>query len=233
MEAVHYKLKTKNSIIGILVASCVIMCWFFSLYFLLNWNFKWTNPLIYLMVFVQMHLYTGLFITAHDAMHGTISSNRIINNFFGYLAVFLYAGFFYKGLYSKHHLHHSHVHTENDPDYAPHGFWRWYFHFMLNYVTIIQLIVMAIAFNVLKIWVNQQSLLLFWVLPSFLSTFQLFYFGTYLPHKGEHDNEYQSSTLRKNHFYAFITCYFFGYHLEHHQKPGMPWWKLYQTKQDR
>ncbi|MDQ1141520.1 fatty acid desaturase [Pedobacter agri] len=41
-----------------------------------------------------MHLYTGLFITAHDAMHGTISSNKTINNFFGYLAVFIYAGVF-------------------------------------------------------------------------------------------------------------------------------------------
>lgn len=186
--------------------------------------------MVYLMIFVQMHLYTGLFITAHDSMHGTISSNKTINNFIGHLSVFLYAGFFYNKLYAKHHKHHSHVHTEEDPDFAPHGFWRWYLSFMLNYVTIIQLVIMAVAFNVLQIWIEQRNLLLFWVLPSLMSTFQLFYFGTYLPHKGEHENEYHSSTLQKNHLLAFFTCYFFGYHLEHHQKPGTPWWQLYKTK---
>ncbi|MBC6112555.1 fatty acid desaturase [Pedobacter fastidiosus] len=223
-------MKINKSYTGIIVALTVIGCWLTLLYSLLTWNFVWTNPLVYLLILVQMHLYTGLFITAHDAMHGTISSNKTVNNILGYISVFLYAGFFYNTLLTKHHKHHSHVHTEEDPDYANHGFWRWYLSFMMNYVTVIQLIIMAVAFNVLKIWVNQENLLLFWVLPSLMSTFQLFYFGTYLPHKGEHDNEYHSSTLQKNHFIAFITCYFFGYHLEHHQKPGMPWWQLYKTK---
>ncbi len=177
-----------------------------------------------------MHLYTGLFITAHDAMHGTITDNKAINNAIGYLSVFLYAGFFYSRLYTNHHKHHNYVHTNADPDFAPHSFWKWYFRFMLNYITITQLIIMAVSYNVLKIWVDEKNLLLFWVLPSLLSTFQLFYFGTYLPHKGEHDNEYHASTLRKNHFFAFITCYFFGYHLEHHQKPGIPWWQMYKMK---
>ena len=223
-------MKRNNSLTGVFVALAVIICWFVSLYSLLNWNFSWSNPLVYVMILVQMHLYTGLFITAHDSMHHTISSNRGINNFLGYLSVFLYAGFFYNRLYSKHHKHHSHVHTDQDPDYSPNGFWKWYFSFMMNYVSVIQLIIMAVAFNVLQIWVSQTNLLLFWVLPSLLSTFQLFYFGTYLPHKGEHDNEYHATTLKKNHFVAFISCYFFGYHLEHHQKPGMPWWQLYKTK---
>ncbi|WP_421941110.1 fatty acid desaturase [Pedobacter sp.] len=215
---------------GILVAAAVISCWFALLCFLLQWGFSWSNPCVYLLVLLQMHLFTGLFITAHDAMHSTISSDKKMNNLIGYLAVFLYAGFFYNRLYAKHHQHHRHVHTVDDPDYADKGFWKWYLRFMLNYVTITQLIIMAIAYNLLKIWFPEQNLLLFWVLPSLLSTFQLFYFGTYLPHKGEHDNEYQSATLKKNHFLAFISCYFFGYHLEHHQKPYLPWWQLYKTK---
>jgi beta-carotene ketolase (CrtW type) len=89
---------------------------------------------------------------------------------------------------------------------------------------------MAGAFNVLQIWVDQTNLLLFWVLPSLLSTLQLFYFGTWLPHRGEHDNPHHSRTLKKNHLLAFLTCYFFGYHFEHHQAPGMPWWRLWRTK---
>ena len=223
-------MKKNHAYLGVLIAVVLIAVWLSSLSFLLSWNFFWSNPLVYLMIFIQMHLYTGLFITAHDAMHGTISSNKTVNNFIGYLSVFLYAGFFYNRLYAKHHKHHSHVHTEEDPDFAPHGFWKWYLRFMLNYVTIIQLIIMAAAFNVLQIWFEQQNLLLFWVLPSLLSTFQLFYFGTYQPHKGYHENEYHSSTLQKNHLLAFFTCYFFGYHLEHHQKPATPWWQLYKTK---
>ncbi|WP_082468408.1 fatty acid desaturase [Pedobacter sp. R20-19] len=223
-------MKKNHAYLGVLIAVVLIAVWLSSLSFLLSWNFSWSNPLVYLMIFIQMHLYTGLFITAHDAMHGTISSNKTVNNFIGYLSVFLYAGFFYNRLYAKHHKHHSHVHTEEDPDFAPHGFWKWYLRFMLNYVTIIQLIIMAAAFNVLQIWFEQQNLLLFWVLPSLLSTFQLFYFGTYQPHKGDHENEYHSSTLQKNHLLAFFTCYFFGYHLEHHQKPATPWWQLYKTK---
>lgn len=222
--------KTKSFEFGVLMAVLVIACWFGLLILLLNWQFSWANPLVYVLIFVQMHLFTGLFITAHDAMHGTISSNKTLNNLIGSLSVFLYAGFFYRNLYKKHHLHHSEVHTELDPDYSPNGFFKWYFHFMMNYLTVIQVVIMALAFNVLKIWFDQSNLLLFWVLPSLLSTLQLFYFGTYSPHKGEHDNKFCASTLKKNHFMAFVTCYFFGYHLEHHQKPYLPWWQLYKTK---
>ena len=78
---------------------------------LMQWHFSFTNPLVYLFVLVQMHLYTGLFITAHDAMHGTVSSNKTINNSVGFIATFVYAAFWYPKLYTKHHQHHQHVHT--------------------------------------------------------------------------------------------------------------------------
>jgi beta-carotene ketolase (CrtW type) len=89
---------------------------------------------------------------------------------------------------------------------------------------------MAIIFNILKIWIPESNLFFFWVLPSLLSTLQLFYFGTWLPHHGEHDNKHQSGSQHKNHLVAFLTCYFFGYHYEHHDSPGTPWWKLWQIK---
>ena len=31
---------------------------------------------------------------------------------------------------------------------------------------------------------------------------------------------------------AMVSCYFFGYHFEHHDSPGTPWWKLYAVKND-
>jgi beta-carotene ketolase (CrtW type) len=45
------------------------------------------------------------------------------------------------------------------------------------------------------------------------------------------DNKQQSRSQRKNHVWAFISCYFFGYHYEHHAQPYLPWWKLPQAKE--
>lgn len=215
---------------GVFVAIAVLGLWFLCIFLLMNWKADLTNPLTYLMILVQMHLYTGLFITAHDGMHGTISSNTFINNFIGQLCTLLYACFPFQNLYTKHHLHHAHVHTENDPDYHNGNFLIWYFNFIREYITWWQIVLMAVIFNILKIWIPESNLLLFWVLPSLLSTVQLFYFGTWLPHHGEHDNKYQSRTQRKNHVFAFLSCYFFGYHFEHHHSPGTPWWQLWKLK---
>lgn len=215
---------------GIIIAFVVIFAWLISLVTLLHWDFSWNNPLVYLMILVQMHLYTGLFITAHDAMHGTISSSLKLNAVIGQICTALYAAFFFKRLNSKHHEHHRHVHTDDDPDYHHGNFISWYFNFMKEYITVYQIIIMALVFNILKVWVSEINLLLFWVLPSLLSTFQLFYFGTWLPHHGEHANKHHSRTQKKNHIAAFFSCYFFGYHYEHHESPGVPWWRLWRMK---
>jgi beta-carotene ketolase (CrtW type) len=28
-----------------------------------------------------------------------------------------------------------------------------------------------------------------------------------------------------------LSCYFFGYHFEHHDSPGTPWWRLWRVKE--
>lgn len=216
-----------TSYLGLFVALLVIGSWVASTLLLMQWRVDFANPLLYLFILMQMHLYTGLFITAHDAMHGTVAPNRVINNSIGYICTLLYAAFLYPQLYTKHHKHHSHVHTAEDPDYHNGGFLAWYVQFIRNYLSIWQIVVMAILFNIFKLWVPQPNLILFWVVPSLLSTLQLFYFGTYLPHKGEHDNKHQSRSQHRNHFLAFFSCYFFGYHYEHHDAPWVPWWKLW------
>jgi hypothetical protein len=35
---------------------------------------------------------------------------------------------------------------------------------------------------------------------------------------------------KKNHVLAFFSCYFFGYHYEHHHSPGTPWWMLWRSQ---
>lgn len=217
---------------GLIIAFSIILLWFFSLIFLLNLQVDYSNPLLYLGLFVQMHLYTGLFITAHDAMHGVVTRNKGLNHFIGGFAAMLFSFNFYWKLFPNHHKHHMHVATADDPDYHSSGkFIPWYLSFLLSYLSFWQFLLMAITFNLLKLVFPISNLVLFWMLPAILSTLQLFYFGTYLPHKGKHSNRHHSGTLKKNHFWAFITCYFFGYHFEHHEFPNTPWWRLWKTKQ--
>ena len=127
-------------------------------------------------------------------MHGTVSANPKVNNLIGQICTALYAVFPYRKLYGKHHQHHKNVHTSDDPDYHEGSFFLWYLRFMLEYISWWQIVVMALIFNILKIWFDETNLILFWVVPSLLSTLQLFYFGTWLPHHGSHDNKHQSRT---------------------------------------
>jgi beta-carotene ketolase (CrtW type) len=215
---------------GFLIAILVIAGWATCIFFLMRWQLHLKNPFTYVMVLVQMHLFTGLFITAHDAMHGTVSTNKGLNTVVGRVCTMLYALFPYNKLKSKHHEHHRFVHSDNDPDFYKGSFLKWYFHFIATYLRWWQIIAMAIIFNTLKMWIAPGNLLMFWIVPSLLSTLQLFYFGTYLPHRGEPHNKHHSRSLKKNHILSFLSCYFFGYHYEHHDSPATPWWKLWQIK---
>lgn len=221
---------------GLLIALTVILLWFAHLIYLLAFTeVSFTSPMMLVHIAIQTYLYTGLFITAHDSMHGQVSPNRAINNGVGRLATWLFAALSYSRLLEKHKLHHRFPGEAGDPDYCTisQNFWRWWFSFLENYVKWWQIVILAVVFNILQIWVNQWNLVLFWVLPSILATFQLFYFGTFLPHRLPHTETmkpHNSRTQKGLHWWAMLSCYFFGYHFEHHESPKTPWWKLYQIK---
>lgn len=215
----------------IILFSCALHLW----YILSHQPLQLTDLFFWLHLLIQMWLFTGLFITAHDAMHGSISKNKAVNNIIGFMATLLYAGMWYPSLIRKHNLHHKFPASENDPDYlvGNQHFFNWWFLFMKQYLTLWQLLFMAALFNIGMIFYSQTALIVFWVIPVFLSTFQLFYFGTYRPHRLPHTSDmtpYQSRSQHRNHFLAFFSCYFFGYHYEHHASPSTPWWKLYRLK---
>lgn len=218
---------------GVLIACMLLVLWTSCLaYLLCFYTLDYFSPLTWLLMLVQTHLYTGIFITAHDAMHGLVSPNRKVNEWIGRVCAGLFAFNFYDNLNRKHHLHHRFVATDQDPDYYNGSFWIWYYNFAKQYITLWQFLLMAVAFNVLSLIFPRENVILFWMVPSVIATFQLFYFGTYLPHRGEHaaDNIHKSRSLPKNDLVAFVTCYFFGYHYEHHNSPGTPWWRLYKEK---
>ncbi|GAB3401530.1 beta-carotene ketolase (CrtW type) [Hymenobacter luteus] len=208
---------------GVLMAALIVAAWAGLLAYLLAfYEPNWRTPWPYLLALLQMHLYTGLFITAHDAI-GTLTAGLFAFNWF-------------PRMLPKHHAHHRHVGTEADPDFhdGRHpGFLFWFVRFAWNYVTVAQVLLMALTYNVLKLFFPQANVIAFWMVPAVLATLQLFYFGTYLPHRGEHapDNPHKSRSQLRQHIWAFVSCYFFGYHYEHHDQPYLPWWRLWRAKE--
>lgn len=224
---------------GVFLAILIILSWGAHLaYILTSVEVSLSNPWMYLHVLIQAYLYTGLFITGHDAMHGTVSNRRKMNEFLGFLSVFLFAGMSYKRLKKNHGKHHKHVATSEDPDYhtGHQNFFVWWANFMWRYLTLTQILIMAALYNVF-VWLlklPEPNVIIFWVLPAILGTLQLFYVGTYLPHRRPHDEAmepHKARTQKKNHLWAMLSCYFFGYHYEHHESPGTPWWQLYKMKE--
>lgn len=215
---------------GLWFAAAILLSWFGLLAYLLHYPIDWRDPLVHGFVLLQTHLYTGVFITAHDAIHGVVAPhNKKLNHAIGVLSATLFAFNSYKTLSAKHHLHHRHSATDHDPDYheGNPNFFAWYYSFLKQYISIRQIVLMAVTYNILKIWFPMWNLIVFWEIPAILSTFQLFYFGTYLPHRGEHHNPpHNARSQRLNHVWGFLSCYFFGYHYEHHAYPYLPWWKL-------
>jgi beta-carotene ketolase (CrtW type) len=226
---------------GILVATLVIVLWAINLIYLLQVEVspeKWNLLPQFLL---QILLYTGLFITAHDAMHGLVGfRNPKLNNFIGQLALTLFALFSLQKMLPKHKKHHTHPASNEDPDYHSDdnsSLVAWYSKFFLGYTSWMQIISLVVLFNIMHhlLGIELINLILFWALPSILSSMQLFYFGTYLPHRDGSPKFVDEHRARSNDYpewLSFLTCYHFGYHHEHHLYPWVPWWKLPKVRRE-
>ncbi len=194
-----------------------------------------------LLVALTCWLNVGLFIVAHDAMHGSLAPHRLaVNRAFGRVALALYAGFSFDALQRKHHEHHRAPGTEHDPDLSashPGDFWPWYLQFLREYFGLKQLAILtAVTGAYLLIGAPYANLLLFWALPAILSSLQLFYFGTYRPHRLEAEAFADDHNARSSGFgwlASLLSCYHFGYHHEHHLAPYVPWWRLPAERRGR
>lgn len=179
-------------------------------------------------------LYTGLFVTAHDALHGSVAPGRPrTNRVVAAVALALYAAFDQRKLRAAHALHHAVPATAGDPDYSEgEGYARWLLRFVLHYFSLRQLLLLALVGNVLihLLGVHPLNLIAVWVAPALLSAVQLFTFGTYLPHRtppGGHGSVHRARSLQLSRPLSFLTCWHFGgRHLVHHEQPWLPWWRL-------
>lgn len=230
------KLESVSTTKGIYLAIAIIGVWTISLLLSLFVDIPHTNIFFIVAIILwQTFLYTGLFITAHDAMHGVVfPTNSKINHFIGLLCVLLYGSLPYKKLLKKHWIHHHSPASESDPDFhnGKHkNFFGWYLHFMKGYWSWGQMISLTIIYNFAHfiLHVPRANLNDFWALPAILSSLQLFYFGTFLPHQEPEDGysePHRAKTMSCPPWLSFIACYHFGYHEEHHEYPHAPWWQL-------
>lgn len=233
-----------QSCVGVSLAVLVILAWFGThIAGVFLFRFPIDPPLLIpVLVALQCWLNVGLFIIAHDAMHGSLAPFRPrLNRAFGRLCLALYAGFSFDRLLTKHFDHHRHSGTALDPDFhadGPTSFWPWFLAFFRRYfgwrefATLAALV--AVYLGVFR--VSTENALVFWALPALLSALQLFYFGTYLPHRHEEEAFSDRHNARSNDFswtVSLLTCFHFGYHHEHHDHPRVPWWRLPRMRAGR
>jgi beta-carotene ketolase (CrtW type) len=236
-----YPLTEKDNVLGVATATLILFLWAMNLLLLLTTRVSAENWYLIPQFVLQILLYTGLFITAHDSMHGLVSHrNRKLNDSYGQLALSLFAFFSIKKMLPKHMDHHRYPASDKDPDYhdGQHpSVGAWFLRFFLGYASWMQIAGLAIIYNILHhvFGIAQLNLILFWLIPSLLSSFQLFYFGTYLPHREDDAGFKDEHRARSNDYpvwLSFLTCYHFGYHHEHHMYPWVQWWKLPRVRKE-
>lgn len=206
----------------------------FSGIFLWQWHWE-SSPVAVLLIVAQAWLSTGLFIIAHDCMHGSLApGSPRINTAVGAICLMIYAGLSYRALLPKHHAHHRFSGTAADPDFhpaAPRRAAPWFVRFFRGYYTHAQLLRITLAAGVyLLLGAPLVNIIAFWAIPALLALGQLFLFGTYLPHRHREQAFPDGHNARSSGWsplLSLLTCFHFGaYHHEHHLQPGTPWWRL-------
>lgn len=203
----------------------------------LSWPAVAVAPLL---ILAQSWLGAGMFIVAHDSMHGSLAPGRPrLNAAIGQLCVGAYAAFSYRTLNVCHHQHHRMPGSAADPDFhadRPEAFGPWFVAFFTRYFGLRELLIVS-AVVVVYLFVlkaNALNMMLFWGLPAIVSAVQLFVFGTWLPHRPDHDafpDRHNARSTRFGRPLSLLTCFHFGgYHHEHHLYPSVPWWQLPSTR---
>ncbi len=223
----------RQTLIGLTLAGLVFAAWI-VLHVLAVWRLDATvHPLAALACLLGLTwLSVGLFIVAHDAMHGSLAPGHAeINAAIGTLALVLYAGFSFQRIIVKHRMHHIAPGTDDDPDFARAGPFSWYRAFIDRYFGRREALILIGATALYALLLGPRwPYVAFWTIPSLLASFQLFWFGTYLPHRPGPEPFPDRHNARSPHmskWASLLTCFHFGgYHHEHHLSPGSPWWRL-------
>lgn len=240
----HYvSLPSRNTqrVLGLALAAMIAGGWlgihFYAMFlFELSWN-AW--PQIVLIAGLQCWLSVGVFIVCHDAMHGSLAPGwQRVNSALGAVLLFLYAGFAWRKIRDAHFAHHKHTGQVGDPDFDtahPTRFWAWYGTFFKRYFGWQALIYVhtVVGIYLFVFDVSFMQIFLLYGAPALLSSLQLFYFGTYRPHRhgaGEFPDAHNARSDEFSTLASLASCFHFGYHLEHHRRPDVPWWALPEAR---
>jgi beta-carotene/zeaxanthin 4-ketolase len=232
--------------VGLALALAIAGSWLgIHAYGMFVFELTWSNwPLALAMAAVQCWLSVGVFIVCHDAMHGSLVPGRPrVNAAIGAVLLALYAGFAWRQLRDAHFDHHKLAGRPGDPDFDEHNpghFWRWYGTFFRRYFGWRSLVFVHTVVGIywLVIGIPMVQIVLLYGLPALGSSLQLFYFGTFRPHRhesGEAAAGFAANPFPDRHntrsedfgtLASLASCFHFGYHLEHHRRPDVPWWAL-------
>jgi beta-carotene ketolase (CrtW type) len=231
-----------QGVIGLVLALAIAGSWLgIHAYGMFVFELTWSNwPFALMLAAVQCWLSVGVFIVCHDAMHGTLAPGRPkLNAGIGAVLLALYAGFGWKQMRDAHFTHHKLSGHAGDPDFDEHhpdNFWRWYGTFFRRYFgwRSILFVHTVVGIYWLLLGIPMAQIVMLYGLPALASSLQLFYFGTYRPHCHREGHPFADRhNARSNDFGTFAslaTCFHFGYHLEHHHRPDVPWWGLPAAK---
>ena len=237
---------TRQTVTSLALAGLILAGWLAGHVYAVWFLHVGEQPLLAVFLFAwQAWLSVGLFIVAHDCMHGSLAPFRPwLNAAVGSLVLRLYMGFSYGRLIAKHHAHHRHSGTEGDPDFDadhPSDPARWYWTFMRRYLdwyvfwvtgALVTLYVAAL------LWaggVERAMHILFWTGPSLRRLHAALLFRHLPPASPREEGETfgDAHNSRSNDYPAWaslLTCFHFGYHHEHHDNPHVPWWGLPATR---
>ncbi len=231
-----------QSVIGLALAALIAGGWLaIHFYGMFVFELTWASlPVALALATVQVWLSVGVFIVCHDAMHGSLAPGmKRVNSVIGAGLLMLYAGFNWRTLRDAHFTHHKLSGHTGDPDFDednPGNFLRWYWTFFKRYFGWQSLVFVhtVVGIYLLVFDVPFMQILVLYGAPALLSSLQLFYFGTFRPHHHSAEHTFADRhNARSNDFGALaslVTCFHFGYHLEHHRQPEVPWWALPAAK---
>ncbi|MEO0463564.1 MAG: fatty acid desaturase [Pseudomonadota bacterium] len=240
MSTARHSLPSQSAqrFVGLGLAALIAGAWLgIHFYGMFVFELTWASlPLALAMAAVQIWLSVAVFIVCHDAMHGTLAPGwPRVNAAIGASLLMLYAGFKWKRMRDAHFVHHKLSGRVGDPDFDeehPSNFLRWYWTFFKRYFGWFSLIFVHTVVGIYLFVFNIDFMQIFvlYGAPALLSSLQLFYFGTYRPHHQAADKPFADRHNARSNEYStlasLLTCCHFGYHLEHHRAPHVPWWAL-------
>ncbi|GAB5480493.1 MAG: hypothetical protein Pars92KO_02500 [Parasphingorhabdus sp.] len=230
-----------QAVIGLSLIAAILGTWlavhvYAMFFYRIDHNNWFLIPLIFA---VQCWLSVGMFIAAHDGMHGSLApGKKRLNEGIGAFLLAFYAGFGWRKMRDAHWDHHKYSGTAKDPDFdadSPDHFGRWYMTFLKRYFGLSSALYVSTIVTIywLVFDIPIANIVLLYGLPAITSSFQLFYFGTYRPH--HHFKKPDATVFTDEHnarssefgpLASLLSCFHFGYHHEHHLSPKTPWWAL-------